>query len=74
MSSKIFTSNLRVLKTPVKASDLANGEIIMATDAEGGLLFTFCKNGKETIYDASECPPDSVPIQLPPYKEITDSK
>lgn len=74
MSSKIFTSKFRVLRTPVEASDLAFDEVIVATDAEGGLLFTCLQNGKETVYDASECPDGSTPIHLAPYKELIESK
>jgi hypothetical protein len=74
MSSKIFTSKFRVLHTPVKASDLASNELIVATDAEGGVLYTMLENGKETIYDASECPDGACPIHFAAYKEISESK
>jgi hypothetical protein len=74
MSSKIFTSKFRVLHTPVKASELAIDEVIVATDAEGGVLFTFMQDGKETLYDASESPEGACPIHFSTYREITDSK
>ncbi len=74
MSSKIFTSKFRVLLTPVKASDLAIDEVIVATDAEGGVLYTFMENGKETLYDAFSAPDGAAAIHLSPYKDITESK
>jgi hypothetical protein len=74
MSSKIFTSKLRVLHTPIKASDLTVDEVIIATDAEGGVLFTFMQDGKETLYDASEMPEGACPIHFPPFRELTETK
>ena len=70
MSSKIFTSKFRVLHTPVKASELAIDEVIIATDADGGVLFTFMQDGKETLYSPSECPEGGCPIHFSPYREI----
>ena len=74
MSSKVFTSKFRILQTPLKASDLYPDEIVVATDAIDAMLFTFMENGKETLYDATECPEGAAAIRLSPYKEIKESK
>jgi hypothetical protein len=49
-------------------------EVIIATDAEGGVLFTFMQDGKETLYDASEMPEGACPIHFPPFRELTETK
>jgi hypothetical protein len=74
MSSKIFTSKFRVFQTPLKASDMSKDEMVIATDAIDGLLFTYMHDGKETIYDITECPEGSAPIYFPPYEDISNSK
>ena len=65
---------MRVLNTPIEASDLLRGEVIIATDAEGGVLYTSLKNGKETLHDAKEAPDVAAPIHFPPYRDISDNK
>lgn len=72
MSCKLFTNKFNVYNTPLMASELLEGEFIIASDAVDGILFTHLENGKETIYsgDDSNIPPDVSPIILPPYKHL----
>ena len=56
--------------TPISASDLLDGETVVATDAPDGVLYTHITDGKETLYDSDGCPEGAAPIHFPPYREI----
>lgn len=69
MANIVLTNKNRTIGLPVNISELKDGELIVATNANMGMLYVEEKDGKEILKDYDDLKeddiPDGIPISLP---------
>jgi hypothetical protein len=65
MSNIVLTTHKRILGLPVKFSELQKGEMIVATNAPLGMLYTIVKDKEDWVFDYSEIEEEDLDSAIP---------